>query len=354
MSQIKSWTVSDALWGTLSALVPAVRRPEGKQFQRKAGAGRKHMESRQIFAAIVYVLRTGCQWKALPREYGSASAMHKHFQRWQKAGFFLRMREAGLAEYDGMQGIAWEWQSIDGAMGKAPLATECVGPNPTDRKKNGRKRSLLVDARGVPLSIAVGGANVHDVKLLEQTLDGIAIERPRPDEEYPQHLCADAGYVCKDALATITARHYRPHVRPRKQEAEQKKRKPDYRARRWVVERSHSWLNGYRKLLVSFEKTEAIYRAMLYIQQLSHAGGKLSLYADRLLGAQPRGYPPESAEGGCRLPISRRNQSDLSACMGSIETARRAGAAAARNPITTSARAENTKTQGLPGCTSKR
>ena len=93
------------------------------------------MPPRTIFAAIVYVLRTGCQWKALPKEYGSASAIHKHFQNWHKAGFFVKLWRAGLAEYDQMEGIAWDWQSIDGAMGKAPLAQECVGPNPTDRGK---------------------------------------------------------------------------------------------------------------------------------------------------------------------------------------------------------------------------
>jgi len=93
------------------------------------------MPARQIFSAIVYVLRTGCQWRALPSDFGSSSAIHAHFQRWQKGGFFLRLWQAGLAEYDEMEGIAWRWQSIDGAMHKAPLAIECVGPNPTDRGK---------------------------------------------------------------------------------------------------------------------------------------------------------------------------------------------------------------------------
>ena len=96
------------------------------------------MPARQVFSAIVYVLRTGCQWKALPREFGSASAVHAYFQRWQRMGFFLRLWQAGLAEYDEMEGIGWKWQSIDGAMGKAPLAQECVGSNPTDR---GKKRA---------------------------------------------------------------------------------------------------------------------------------------------------------------------------------------------------------------------
>ncbi len=93
------------------------------------------MPARQIFSAIVYVLRTGCQWKALPKEFGSASAIHKHFQQWQRAGFFLALWRSGLAEYDDLEGIAWDWQSIDGALVKAPLALTCVGPNPTDRGK---------------------------------------------------------------------------------------------------------------------------------------------------------------------------------------------------------------------------
>jgi transposase len=135
MPQIKSWTVSDGFWAKVEPLVPVVTRPAGSVYRRGPGAGRKPMPARQVFSAIVYVLRTGCQWKALPREFGSPSAVHAHFQRWQRKGFFLRLWQAGLAEYDEMEGIGWKWQSVDGAMGKAPLAQECVGSNPTDRGK---------------------------------------------------------------------------------------------------------------------------------------------------------------------------------------------------------------------------
>jgi len=137
MAQIKSWTVSDALWSRVEPLLPVRKRQRGRRYERKPGAGRKPMVARQVFAAIVYVLRTGIQWKALPRQFGSASAVHKYFQDWHRAGFFLRLWRAGLAEYDGMQGIAWKWQSVDGALGKAPLEGECTGPNPTDRGKKG-------------------------------------------------------------------------------------------------------------------------------------------------------------------------------------------------------------------------
>lgn len=136
MAQIKSWTVSDELWDKIEPFVPPRPcRPEGGSFRRKPGGGRKPLPARRVFEAIVFVLRTGIQWKALPRGFGSSSSVHKRFQQWERAGFFTRIWQEGLAEYDGMHGIAWEWQSVDGAMTKAPLARECVGPNPTDRGK---------------------------------------------------------------------------------------------------------------------------------------------------------------------------------------------------------------------------
>ena len=136
MAQIKSWTVSDELWEKIEPHVPVQgERESGRVYQRKPGGGRKPLPARKVFEAIIYVLRTGIQWKALPRDFGSSSAVHLRFQQWERAGFFLRIWQEGLAEYDGMHGIAWEWQSIDGALGKAPLAKQCVGPNPTDRGK---------------------------------------------------------------------------------------------------------------------------------------------------------------------------------------------------------------------------
>ena len=128
--------MSDDLWNKVEPLIPIRQREGSRKYQRKPGAGRQPMPARQAFSAMVYVLRTGIQWKALPREYGSASAVHQHFQNWHRAGFFQKLWQAGLAEYDGMHGIAWQWQAADGAMGKAPLATECAGRNPTDRREN--------------------------------------------------------------------------------------------------------------------------------------------------------------------------------------------------------------------------
>ena len=128
--------MSEELWKRVEPLITKAKRSRRKKYFRRPGGGRKAMDPRKVFEAIVYVLRTGCQWKALPKEvFGSPSSIHKYFLEWKRKGVFVRLWRKGLAEYDEMEGIAWRWQSIDGTMVKAPLALETVGPNPTDRGK---------------------------------------------------------------------------------------------------------------------------------------------------------------------------------------------------------------------------
>jgi putative transposase len=219
------------------------------------------MPDRQAFAAIVYVLRTGLQWNALPRELGASSTVHDRFQEWEQAGLFRALWQAGLQSYDGLIGIQWEWQAVDGAMTKAPFGYDAIGPNPTDRGKLGTKRSLLTDGAGIPLAIIIEGANHHDMKLLSATLDGIVIIRPEPSEEQPQHLCLDAGYDYPANREEAENHHYVSHIRSRGQEKQEKILIAGHRARRWVVERTHSWINRSRRLLVRWEKKAENYLA---------------------------------------------------------------------------------------------
>ena len=123
----------------------------------------------------------------------------------------------------------------------------------------GTKRSLLVDGRGIPLSLVVSGAQRHDVKLLGPTFVARVVRRPRT---IVQHLCADKGYAGKPAEQTIEGCHYIPHVRQRSEETQTAKRGRRHPARRWVVERTHSWLNRFRKLLVRFEKLAESHEAL--------------------------------------------------------------------------------------------
>ena len=118
-----------------------------------------------------------------------------------------------------------------------------------------------MDGAGVPLSLVVSGANRHDVKLLEATLDGIVIVRPKATRRRRQNLCADKAYVGQPAAHAMRQRGYTPHVRQRGEEARACRR--GQRARRWVVERTHSWFNRFRKLLVRYEKTTANFLALL-------------------------------------------------------------------------------------------
>ena len=196
MAQVKSWTVSDDLWNKVEPLIPVREREGGRTYQRKSGAGRKPMASRQVFSAIVYVLRTGIQWKALPREFGAASAVHQHFQNWYRAGFFQKLWQAGLAEYDGMHGLPGSGRQPTEPWAKRRWPANAQARTRLTGEKKGRKRSLLVDGRGVPLSIAVSGANLHDSKLLDRTLARVVVQRPEVTSwKNQQYLCLDAGYV---------------------------------------------------------------------------------------------------------------------------------------------------------------
>jgi len=119
-----------------------------------------------------------------------------------------------------------------------------------------------VDEHGVPLSLVVTGANRHDVTQLEAVLDQrIAL----PPEKIEQKLCADKGYTGAPAKKIIEAHGYIPHVKERGEEIKAKKEIPGYRARRWVVEVTHSWINRFRKLLVRYEKLSESYIALIHL-----------------------------------------------------------------------------------------
>ena len=156
-----------------------------------------------------------------------------------------------VEECDALNGVAWKWQAADGAMGKARHGGDEVGKNPTDRGKQGTKRSILVDAEGGPRGIVVAGANVHDTKLLSKTIEAIIVERPTQAEHEP-HLCLDKGYDNPTGHGTVNEQDDIGHIRPIKEEGVTRKHKG--KPRRWVVERTLGWLNRWRGVLVRYEK----------------------------------------------------------------------------------------------------
>jgi len=138
-----------------------------------------------------------------------------------------------------------------------------TGKNPTDRGKLGVKRSILSDRRGMPIGLAISGANTHDQKLLFETLDSVPIRRTQRSCRR-QRLCLDKGYDCDAIRRRVRHRGYEPHIKSRGQE-QLEKRIRGKRARRWVVERAASWLNRYRRILVRWEKKAANYKALLHL-----------------------------------------------------------------------------------------
>lgn len=133
------YRVTDGLWAKMEPLIP--RRVN----THPRGGGRKPIPDRQVMDGIFFVLRTGCQWKALDEtRICSGSVAHARFQKWVQAGVFLKFWQNGLHEYDECKGIDWDWQSMDGAMTKAPLGGGKNGAQPYRPGQERRQTELVV------------------------------------------------------------------------------------------------------------------------------------------------------------------------------------------------------------------
>ena len=199
------WEVPDELWKRMAPLILEMDPPKD--------TGRPRANPRNVMDAIIFRIRTGCQWNHIPQVYGDDSTIHRTFQHWVDIDLFPRLWALLVEECDEFGLVDWEWQAADGMMGKARLGGDEVGPNPTDRAKNGSKKSILTDRHGGPLSIVVAGANVVDAKLLDRTIEAIVVDRPEPTEEKPQHLCLDKGYDNPSGKAAVEKHHYTGHIR---------------------------------------------------------------------------------------------------------------------------------------------
>jgi transposase len=127
------------------------------------------------------------------------------------------------------------------------------------------KRSLLTEGYGVPIGVAVDGANRHDCRLVKPTVKSIPVKRPKPTKRKPQGMCLDKGYDYDSVRDLVKEFGYTGHIRTRGEEAQAIKREAGFKARRWVVERSHSWMNRFRRILTRWEKKATNYLALLHL-----------------------------------------------------------------------------------------
>lgn len=252
------------LWRKLKKRLP-------KKRTNPRRGGRPRAPERAVADAIWYVLWTGCQWKALHRDWFgvSSSVVHERFQRWRSMGLFEKLM-GRMAEYYAREhgGVGWKWQSMDSKHCATPLGGGKVGKNPTDRGKLGAKINLMVDGRGAPVSVVLTGANRHDKVSAVELIASATPKRPAHKE---QHLCADKAYDSDDLRGFAASAGYITHIKvnPRRKGVERPPEsgppKKAYPARRWIVERTISWLNKRRGLRTRWAKKAENWMAFVQI-----------------------------------------------------------------------------------------
>lgn len=251
------WEVPDDLWERIKPLID--------ELDPAKATGRPREDRRRILDAIIFRLRTGCQWNHIPRLFGDDATIHRTFQHWQQLGLFEQIWALLVAECEELGAVDWQWQAADTVLGKARWGGDKIGPNPTDRAKNGSKRSLLTEASGGPLAIVVAPANVNDQFLLDETISAMVVERPRPTKRREQHLCLDKAYDNERGEQAVEKHGYVGHIRRKGEEPKQTGKRKRHPARRWVVERTIAWLSKCRGVLVRYEKKSENYLALLQV-----------------------------------------------------------------------------------------
>ena len=218
---------------------------------KKRGPGRPRADKRVVLNGIWYVLWTGCQWKAVHKDWFgvSSSVIHERFQTWQQQDIWEKVLRTMVRFYGRKRHVRWKWQAIDSKSCSSPLGGEKTGKNPTDRAKRGSKIHILVDQRGAPLAVHITGANEHDKWSVDDLVFSIVVCRPSTQ----QHLCADKGYDFDDVRQFVSNAKYIPHIKCRRKRGEPPDPCPipgEYRypARRWVVERTLGWLVKRRSI----------------------------------------------------------------------------------------------------------
>lgn len=252
------------LWRCVRRLLPRAKpHPKG---------GRPAADNRAVLNGIWYVLWTGCQWKAVHRDWFGvcSSTLHERFQAWQQAKIFEQVWELMLRFYARRRDIAWLFQAIDSKACPAPLGGPETGKSPVDRGKRGSKIHLLVDQRGAPLAVQLTGANIHDKWLADDLIVSIVVPRPDPDQ-VEQHICMDKGYDYEDVHHFVELERYVVHIKHRRRRGEPLVEpclvpgETQYPARRWVIERTFSWLAKRRSIRTRWCKKSHNWLAFLHL-----------------------------------------------------------------------------------------
>jgi transposase len=253
-------SVLEPLWVQIAALLPT--RPD----THPLGCHRPRIADRVVFDKLVQVLVFGCGYRRIADTTCSATTLRRRRDEWIRAGVVEQLRLAVLAAYDRLFGLELEQLAVDGCITKAPCGGQVAGPSPVDRRKQGLKRSVAVEAAGIPLAVVPAPANRRDDGLLGATLD--AVEALGLLAAQPMvHL--DAGYDYQPYRQVLADHGLVGEIATRGLPA------PIQVGRRWVIERTHAWGNQYGKLRWCTERRRLVVEFWLALANAAIVCGRL-------------------------------------------------------------------------------
>ena len=222
------------------------------------GCHRRRVADRVVFEHVVAALVHGSGYERIASPGCSDRTIRRRLAEWAQRGIAQQVHALALRAYDQMIGLELGDVAVDGCITKAPGGGQCAGPSPVDRRKGGLKRSVATEKAGIPLGITAAGANRHDSPLLAPTLVAAAgqLGGVLPDQR-TCHL--DAGYDSGPTRQTLDEQGYAAQIAHKGTPA------PIQASRRWPVERTHSWMNGYGKLRRITDRDAKIVEFYLYL-----------------------------------------------------------------------------------------
>jgi len=222
------------------------------------GCHRRRVSDRVVFEHVVAALVHGSGYERIASPGCSDRTIRRRLKAWAALGIGEQVHALALRAYDQMTGLELEDVAVDGCIIKAPCGGERAGPSPADRRKGGLKRSVATEDYGIPLGIASAGANRHDSPLLVPTLQ--AAHRQLGGLLPADRTChLDAGYDSQPTRQTLDEQGFAAQIAHKGTPA------PIQAGRRWPVERTHSWMNGYGKLRRMTDRDAAIVDFYIYL-----------------------------------------------------------------------------------------
>ncbi|MEU7638796.1 IS5 family transposase [Streptomyces sp. NPDC039016] len=244
----------EPLWDQFAALLPT--RPEFAA-GHPLGCHRRRVPDRTVFEHVVLALVHGSGYERLAGHGCSDRTIRRRLKEWAEQGISEAVHALALQAYDRVIGLELSEISVDGCITKAPCGGERAGRSPVDRGKQGLKRSIATEAHGVPLGLVAAGANRHDSPLLGPTLEAaIGQVGPLPQDV---NVNLDRGYDNNKSRTLLQELGFTGEIARKGVPA------PIQAGKRWIVERTHSWMNGYGKLRRCTERNGAVVEFYLHL-----------------------------------------------------------------------------------------